>query len=182
MTSVTIPNSVTSIRDYAFYGCKKITNVIIPNGVTSIGNYAFLACTGLASITIPNSVTSIAEGAFKSCSGLTDVYYTGTQSDWNNISIDDENTYLKNATLTYIAGTKTTVSGKIFTVSPINTATGNTVVVALYDGNKLVETQSAVYSGEDVEFTTEEDYTKAKVFVWKDTTTAVPVCEAEIVK
>ena len=69
----TIPNSVTSIRIQAFYGCSGLTSVTIPNSVTSIGLGAFEYCSGLTSITIPNSVTSIGEGAFYGCSGLTSV-------------------------------------------------------------------------------------------------------------
>ncbi len=63
-TSVTIPESVTSIGKSAFYGCKGLTSVTIPNSVTSIGSSAFSGCTGLTSITIPNSVTSIDGSAF----------------------------------------------------------------------------------------------------------------------
>ena len=71
LTSVTIPNSVTSIGDFAFYDCSGLTSVSIPNSVTSIGWYAFYECRGLTSVTIPNSVTEIGEGAFGKCSGLT---------------------------------------------------------------------------------------------------------------
>jgi hypothetical protein len=73
LTSVTIPNSVTSIGDYAFRDCSGLTSVTIPNSVTSIGNWAFFGCSGLTSVTIPNSVTSIGDRAFFGCSGLTSV-------------------------------------------------------------------------------------------------------------
>ena len=68
-----IPNSVTSIGGFAFYGCSGLTSVTIPNSVTSIGESAFCGCSGLTSVTIPNSVTSIGYSAFRNCSGLTSV-------------------------------------------------------------------------------------------------------------
>ena len=74
LTSVLIPNSVTSISDETFQGCSGLTSVTIPNSVTSIGGSAFEGCSGLTSVTIPNSVTSIGRDAFRYCSGITDVY------------------------------------------------------------------------------------------------------------
>ena len=68
-----IPNSVTTIGNYAFLGCSGLTSVAIPNSVTSIGDGAFDSCTGLTSVTIPNSVTSIGQTAFRYCTGLTSV-------------------------------------------------------------------------------------------------------------
>lgn len=59
LTSIEIPNSVTSIGNMAFWNCRGLTSVTIPNSVTSIGDNAFYKCTGLTSIEIPNSVTSI---------------------------------------------------------------------------------------------------------------------------
>ena len=73
LTSITIPNCVTSIGDDAFSSCSGLTSITIPNSVTSIGNSAFWGCSGLTSITIPNSVTSIGGWAFSDCSGLTSV-------------------------------------------------------------------------------------------------------------
>ena len=73
LTSITIPNSVKSIDEYAFYNCTGLTSITIGNGVTSIGSYAFSVCTGLTSVTIPDSVTSIRWGAFSGCSGLTSI-------------------------------------------------------------------------------------------------------------
>ena len=72
-TTYTIPNSVTSIGDAAFYDCSGLTSVTIPNSVTSIGYATFAGCSGLTSVTIPNSVTSIGDAAFWDCSGLTSV-------------------------------------------------------------------------------------------------------------
>ena len=80
MTAVIIPDSVeynaltytvTSIGEYAFFGCAGLTSLVLPAGVTTIGSYAFYSCTGLTSVTIGNSVDSIGEGAFYNCIGLT---------------------------------------------------------------------------------------------------------------
>lgn len=96
LTSITIPNSVTSIGVQAFAFCYDLTSATIPNSVTSIGNSAFYSCSNLTSITlsnkiksietctffnchkltkviIPNSVTSIGNQAFGNCEGLTSI-------------------------------------------------------------------------------------------------------------
>ena len=73
LTSVTIPNSVTSIGGGSFDNCSSLTSVIIPNSVTSIGEAAFELCNGLTSVTIPNSVTSIRRATFCKCRGLKSV-------------------------------------------------------------------------------------------------------------
>ena len=73
ITDLAIPNDVTSIGDYAFFGCVGLTNVKISNSVTSIGDHAFFGCSSLIGVTIPNSVTSIGNAVFGHCIGLTSV-------------------------------------------------------------------------------------------------------------
>ena len=101
LTSITIPDSVTSIGTCAFYNCSSLTSITIPSRVTSIGIYAFSGCSSLTSITIPDSVTSIGRSAFENRSSLKDVYYSGTQEQWEKISIDDYNGSLTSATIHY---------------------------------------------------------------------------------
>ena len=73
LTNIIIPNSVTSIGDYAFKGCSLLKSINIPNSVKSIGHSAFGGCSSLTSIIIPNRVTSIGESAFSGCSSLTNI-------------------------------------------------------------------------------------------------------------
>ncbi len=72
--SYLIPDSVTSIKQYAFDYCTSLESVTIGNSVTSIGNYTFRYCTSLTSVTIPDSVTSVETSAFYKCTSLTTIY------------------------------------------------------------------------------------------------------------
>ena len=65
--SYVIPNSVTSIGDSAFWGCRSLSDIVIPSSVTSIGDSAFWDCSSLSKIVIPSSVTSIGDCAFDNC-------------------------------------------------------------------------------------------------------------------
>ena len=100
--SYTIPDSVTSIGNAAFFGCTSLTSVTIPNSVTGIGDKTFSNCTSLTSVTIPNSVTSIGRNAYLYCSSLTDVYFTGTKQEWKAMKIAESNDELRNATIHYL--------------------------------------------------------------------------------
>ncbi len=99
--SYTIPNSVTSIGNGAFYGCANLTSVAIPNSVTSIGYMAFYCCTSLTSITIPNSVSRIGTNAFEGCSSLTGAYFQGNAPNADSSVFSGDN----NATVYYLPGT-----------------------------------------------------------------------------
>lgn len=71
-----IPEGITEIEDWAFYGCTELTGITIPEGMLRIGSYAFCGCTSLTSITIPKSVTSIGHDAFSDCIGLKEIAVT----------------------------------------------------------------------------------------------------------
>ncbi len=101
LTSITIPNSVTKIGNDTFNFCTSLTSITIPNSVTEIGGNAFSNCTSLTSITIPDSVTEIGWSAFSDCTSLTDLYYAGTEEQWNEIAILSGNSCLTDATIHY---------------------------------------------------------------------------------
>ena len=96
-----IPNTVTSIGNFAFYQCSSLTSIDIPNSVTSIGHSAFNGCSSLASIDIPNSVTTIGGSAFFGTgwynnqpdglvyAGLVAYTYKGTMPNGTSITLRD---------------------------------------------------------------------------------------------
>ena len=80
-TDIVIPDSVTSIQNYAFCGCDSLTSVTIPNSVTSVGRRAFSYCRSLESVMIPDSVTSIGDYAFCRCYSLLNVAIPNSVTD-----------------------------------------------------------------------------------------------------
>ena len=107
LKSIIIPNSVTSIGSYAFYGCSGLTSLTIPNSVTSIGESAFRGCSGLTSLTIPNSVTSIGNGAFYNCSGLTSITVDSKNTIYD--SRNNCNAIIRKSDNTLLFGCKNTI-------------------------------------------------------------------------
>ena len=122
LSSIVIPNEVTSVEPYAFSGCSEILNVVLNDNITVIGKYAFSDNGKLTKISIPEKVTEIGDGAFSgsgivtavipvsvktignyalNCESLTDIYYTGSSTQWSEIAIGTNNTPLENATKHY---------------------------------------------------------------------------------
>ena len=84
LTDISILGNVTSIGAYAFYKCSNLTNITIPGNVTSIGAYAFDSCCSLNGITIPDSVTSIGVGVFYCCESLTGIWVDVNNDYYSN--------------------------------------------------------------------------------------------------
>lgn len=102
LPTIAIPNSVTIIDDGAFRNCQSLSTITIPDSITTINPGVFDSCEKLKSITISNSVKNIGASAFCDCDSLEDVYYNGSESEWNSITIDSWNYCLTNATIHFM--------------------------------------------------------------------------------
>lgn len=101
LMSVKLPQNIDRIGEGMFQNCGMLAGVEIPQGAESIGGNAFSSCSGMSVVIIPDSVTTIGIAAFSACP-LTDIYYTGTEAQWNSISkIGDTASAVSNATVHY---------------------------------------------------------------------------------
>jgi hypothetical protein len=107
-TTISLPNSLRIIGDYAFYLCGSLTNVTIPAGVITIGRQAFYNCGSLTSVTIPASVTYIGENAFNYCDKLTSI-----TADGNNPYYTSQDGILYNKVKTVIVAVPQGISGRV---------------------------------------------------------------------
>ena len=102
LSSIKLSNSIKSISGgEIFAGCEKLNNLVIPEGVISIYGYNFMGCNSLTTITLPKSLTLIGDDAFYDCNNITDIFYNGTEEQWNLVSINMGNDSIKNATIHY---------------------------------------------------------------------------------
>ena len=180
LTSIFLPDGLTSIGQEAFNTCDALTSIRLPDGVTTIGGYAFFGCDALTSITIPNSVEIIGDYAFSGCGSPKKVYYNGSEADWDEI-LKGVSYSITRDEITFCKGIRAVQTADGIVVSPANMENG-TIIVAFYDGKRLVELQTAAYAGEAVTFTPEVSYTHAKAMIWDGLNSLSPVCEAKKVK
>lgn len=156
-------------------------NIIIPNSVEVINSYTFYNCNNITRVTIPTGVTTIDRKAFCECTNLTDIYYGGTEEQWNKISISSENDELNSATIHYKRDiplttatiTKTETSeGYTFYVEPEQTYKTCYVYAAAYDENGVLVKMNCVpleMSGSTtISFDKTDKVESAKVFVLSD--------------
>lgn len=114
VTSVTIPDSVTSIPDAAFVNCSQLTNISIPNSVTYIGFSAFDGCASLKSITLPSSLRTIGNSAFAGCPSSMTVTYPGSKTQWDDIAKGSNNDVLENHLICAMLEATFTADGTTF--------------------------------------------------------------------
>lgn len=87
LTEVILPNSVTEIGGCAFYGCGSIKTIVLPESLEHIGFSAFSECVGLQSVIIKNKEVCLEKGVFENCTNLTDVWYSGSAEEKNNLTV-----------------------------------------------------------------------------------------------
>lgn len=98
--SVTVPENVTVLNEDVFFGCDSLKEVKITGKVTKISDMSFANCNQLESVVIPASVTEIGESVFTGETTL-NVYFGGTEADWNKITIGNDNKALETANIHY---------------------------------------------------------------------------------
>ena len=152
LADINIPESVQSIGKEAFSACYALTSITIPKGVTTIEKSTFWHCDHLQSVTLPKSLETVSDNAFVYCSALTDVFYEGTASDWNAVTISSTgNDPLLGATMHYGATDFAAIRYKVPAFNGTNTtltfkSESMTLTVSAADGNfEKDNVQSGVY-------------------------------------
>ena len=142
LTSISLSSRVTAIEEDTFYACK-LNSIIIPGNVKSIGKSAFKWNSALTSVTISSSVTSIENYAFHYCRKLTDVYYTGSEAEWNAIQIGSTgNEPLTSATIHYNSPIPSP-EGDV--PSSIYTAPSTDLALTVYENKKTSNVRNTDY-------------------------------------
>lgn len=218
--SFTIPSYVNTIGDSAFCGCRNLNNIIIPETVTSIETGAFedntfteitlpssitaipvtsfIYCHNLERVNLPKSIKYIANSAFEECESLSDVYYAGSEAEWNEISIDQGNECLTNATIHYnennisepaiSEATVTASNGEYtFNISIDNVPQGSQLLTVVYNNGAMKgfapTTITSADNGTTKSVTVSADSAdSAKIFIWSDINNMKPLCENKTIE
>ncbi len=203
LRNIYLPDTVTEIGHSAFSSCSNLKSMVIPDGVQTIKEYTFSYCSSLNTVTIPNSVTTVDRVAFEWCTSLTDVYYRGTQDEWNEIDISDgtdegegDNSALKNANIHFlghsegkpeIADTPSIDhSGNKYTINvPLNNVQSPCcIITALYSEGALKKTEITDVKPGDASVNVTLEYVNAdtvKIFLWGNLVMINPLCEAKTI-
>ena len=139
LRSVSFGKNVSWIAEYAFAHNTSLVSIVLGDNVGSIGNYAFYNCSSLESITIPQAMKNIHYKAFYECSSLANIFYRGTEGQWENIQISDYNNVLYEATKHFCVDISEEVS--VIGLSESYVYTGSEIkpdVKVLYDEEELV--------------------------------------------
>ena len=106
LKNLTLPTDLKTIGQFAFQGCTSLETLNIPS-VETIDASAFSGCTALTSVSLPKNVKTIGNAAFRYCDNIKDVYYAGSETEWNAITIQPYNEPINNAAIHYAGETHT---------------------------------------------------------------------------
>lgn len=140
ITSFTFGENVEHIPAHLCNNLREVTSIVIPNKVTSIGDYAFYGCSGLTEITIPENVISIGYAAFQGCSFLSSVYWNAKECDTDGVDIFDWESNLNSFTLGKNAQKIPIIYGK--NTATLKVENGNAKYDSRNNCNAIIETAS----------------------------------------
>ena len=183
LEDIKIGDSVISIGENAFYGCSSIKELYLGKNVESISKAAFYQCGTIDSVRIGHKVKSIGYAAFYETS-VTNVYYTGNEKDWGNISFDVGNNTLINAKRTYVSNTSVEISDNSFKVECKNIPkSGYDLFVCTYECGRIKNAYiRTVDEITDDVFTLGEGVDTVKVFVLGSDGSLIPLIAGEILE
>lgn len=101
LTEITIPDTVTKIGLRAFNSCTSLRSVHLGSGITKVPSYLFSCCYSLERVSFGAPITAIDEFAFSECPKLSKIYYPGTETEWNAVTIGEENEVLQDVEVIY---------------------------------------------------------------------------------
>ncbi len=181
ITEIVFGENVSEIKPFAFYSAS-LKSLTIPNGVQKIGDYAFYNCSSLNKLTIYKGIKSIGENAFSKCTNLSDISFTGKITDWVKVTVGAGNDMLSNIkflSLPCIDAEATKTSGGVTVSYSMDsvTASAKVLVIGFKNGrmtDKIItdqKTGTAALSG---------DFDTIKVMAWDSLKTLKPLIDYAI--